>query len=338
MRGFREFFAFSIAAVLTVSVTLAAYAFRPTIAAQTEAIYASRFSTLRSYKQVVPAFIEAAVETVEGSGVDLADTGEWIDEMEAMLPEFLSDMILVQKAMSEQEWGEYNIVPVQAFSDKWSARVLACPDCEELVPLLKPLVNELFAEFPHPIWRTADVPPLGYLYQPHQRIARWNPWGLGTFYGFEWLEDHQKERMINEVSRERTDSGIRTVYVVERNVIEIRNNEQIFHEQVFNDSLVSAGVLYDPVSMLHEMLEQLIADNEDPKLIRVLTRIVEVADDKIAEAKESGLMDEDAYNYLYNPMAVLNRIIQNKHPLMDAPYNTQYKVAEFYPLPPAQEE
>ncbi len=338
MRGFREFFAFSIAAGVVVSVTLAAYAFVPPALATLDELYASRFSTARSYKQVVPAFIDEATKTVAESGVDLTEMGEWEDEMKAMLPEFLSDMILVQKAMSEQEWAQYTITPVEAFSDKWSDRLMACPDCQELVPLLKPLVDELFVEFPHPAWRTSDIPPLGYLYQPYQRLERWDPWGVGAFYSFEWLQERQRERLINEVSRERTDQGIRNVYVFKRSVVQTRDQEQIFYEHILNDAVIDVGVVYDPVTMLHQLLNELITHDEDPKLIRVFSRMVQIVDESIAEAKESGLMDEDAYNYLYNPTAVLNRIIQNKHPLMDAPYNTEYKVAEFYPLSPIQEE
>ncbi|HRZ40423.1 MAG TPA: hypothetical protein P5246_05390 [Candidatus Omnitrophota bacterium] len=338
MRGFREFFSFSIAAGLVVSLTWVAYGFISPAAGAFGDLYASRFSTARSYKQVIPYFFEIAGQTISESGRDVSAIGDWADDIEGMLPEFLSDMILVQQAMSEQDLAQASIHPVQAFSDKWSSRLASCPDCEDLIPILKPLVDELFEEFPNPIWATSHIPPLGYNFEPYRRIARWNPWGMGAFYGLEWPDNRQKARTISEVSRERTDLGIRNVFIIERNVVEMRNQEQIFHEHIFNDQVVSVGVIYDPVSILHQILEDLIADQKDPELIRALSRIVDIADESIAEAKANGLMDEDTYNYLYDPAAVLNRIIQNKHPLMDAPYNTAYKVAEFYPLPAEQEE
>ncbi len=321
--------------ILLVSLTAAligAIGMDRFVAHQEAALRDRSFDISTRYDEAVPLVLAEAVRRVE-TAQGKEEIARWADDMRQMLPEFLTDMVGVQEMIAQDEWGSFSFEPMEAFRRKWEARLQTCPSCEELVPLLTPLTEELFADLPDlSAPRKGDRPFANY-WRYFERLRASNPWGLGNLFRSVFLKDQNRSVSIYEDKEERMVNGVKSVFIRDRVVVERGDTGTVFYERVADDEVVETVALRDPVSMLHLTLERLKKEGGDDQLISFLSRIVRIADSHITIAWQQGFMSDLAYHYLYSHDESLPLRVQNQHPLLGPSYH-DYKVMEFYPLDP----
>jgi len=293
------------------------------------------------YQQAVPTYIDALIEATK----DLPNRDEirqWAQDTSKRLPEFLNDMIAVCAVIEQQEidwtatdgnavW-EYQIAPVKAFDEKWLAVFQTCPDCEDIFPLIKPVVDGLFAEFPPLPPQQPNELPQQYLYRVYQFLEDVNPWGLGEVFVMFPQKDRNLSLSIAEISRDRTIAGIRQSEIVYRKVYQKENHDLKFFEWVENDKVKLVTYKKDPKTLIHETLNGLEQIGAQPKLIKALQELTSYIDAQLRAQWQQGQLDDFSYSYLFDQTPITNEMVHVKHPFfLLPPYYNEYKVMEYYP-------
>jgi hypothetical protein len=284
-----------------------------------------------SYQQAVVAFQAAVMDAVKDAP-DKEERLEWAQEVSQRLPEFLGDMIMVSKTVSEQDLLAPSFEPFIQFEEKWIEILATCPSCVDLVPLTAPLVQDLLKDLPRLEPPKKADPPLANLYRFFQEMERLNPWNLGSFFSFSFLTPGKREVVVREHSQEKK-SGVagEKKTVQQRDTVETVSGETVFYEEINNDAVQFVSYKKNPITLLHEALDALRQEEGNTPAVRFWSSIVYVIDQELAYAVQFDLFDDFTYYYLFDHLPIKNEIVYTVHPLLNPQHQNDFKVAEFYP-------
>lgn len=291
------------------------------------------FSIQDPYPVAVEKFFNAvfgAVEEVDNK----EEITEWADGFSQRLPEFLEDMIAVSESMYQQSLGsltDNDFATVEEFVEKWEGVITTCPGCENLAPLVAPIIEEFFDGFPRIRDKREGDSPFQRYFEVFQEIEALNPWGTGGFFRVEPLTNFRSSLNIFEVKQEHRSNGYEEIIVSSRETREIENNQTTFFEFIENDKVTDVGYSKDSITMMHEALMNLKLYGGDPEVIEGLYELVNLIDEKLRQAWEDGFLEDFSYYYFFNQGPVKNEIIHSRHPLLKDPHIQDFKVAEYYP-------
>lgn len=252
------------------------------------------------YQDAVPGFLEAisdAVRDVKDDG-ELEEIARWEEETRGRLPEFLGDLIDIAQQLEENSGEEFVVERYEAFAAKWQGIVDAYPGLSELEAVLSPLLEQLLAGLPAlPPARGQN--PVQNLLDVYRQMEQLNPWGTGLFWGILPLEHAVTETNISERVREEIARGYRTVTVIHRNVVVTLNGVVVFSELIQDGNSVNKTVVFRDLSVLHEVLGQMVQNGEDPAVIDIVEELVELADLNIESALDNGILDDCSYSFIH---------------------------------------
>jgi len=291
--------------------------------------WAQGFGVDVPYEEAVPNFWSAVGEAVEPYP-EKEEIAAWADEVSLRINEFLADMISSIEAMEGKPLGSPDISEIEAFNEKWRAIVDTCPDCDQIVPLVEPLVEELLDGLPILRKTQPQDVPLQNFFELFQEMEALNPWGTASLFQLEPMTG-RKDLTVSEQSRETRTAGVEEIFVNNRIVTEIDDGEIIFEEQIVGDEVQQVSFSPDAVTMLHETLDGLIRDGGDPEVIALLEDLTALVDEELTNAWDAGLLDDFTYFYFFDQSQIQNELVHVKHPLLKDPFIQEYKTAEFYP-------
>jgi len=291
--------------------------------------WAQGYGTDVPYQQAAPNFWTAATNAVEPYS-DKESVAGWGDGVALRIEEFLGDMISASSAMPDKPLGSPDISEIEAFQQKWQAVRETCPECENLAPLVDPIVEELLAGLPTLRKTRPDDTPFQNFFELFQKLEALNPWGTAAFFQLEPVSG-RRNLVVSEEAHETKDRGVEKVTVNDRTVRQTENGEVVFEERIKDDKVENVAFTPDSVTMLHETLDGLIRDGGDPQVIAMLQELTGLVDDELTKAWQAGLLDDFTYDYLFHPDRIRNELVHVKHPLLKEPFIQEYKTAEFYP-------
>lgn len=290
----------------------------------------SSYEITTPYFDAVPAFLDAvgdAVQDVENK----EEIVEWAENLSAHLPGFLDDMVALSGELAAQQWGEYSFEPAEEFVEKWKGIIDTCPNCEDAISLVIPLIEDLFMNLPElreP--RKGDV-PLQNFYEFFGEMEAFNPWGIGGYFRIVPLKNSIKVLNIKESMKQTRHNGVEEKFIVDRITRKKVGYKVVFLEHIENDEVKEISFTIDAVTMLHEAIEEMKIHYENQLFIDFWEEIVAVVDDKLQSAVEGGQLDDFTYHYLFDQGPIRNELVHLYHPLMKYPRAKEYKAAEFYP-------
>jgi len=281
------------------------------------------------YEEAVPNFWFAVGDAVEPYP-EKDEIAEWADEVSLRIDEFLADMIFSIEAMEGKPLGSPDISEIEAFNAKWRAIVDTCPDCDQIVPLVEPIVEELLDGLPILRKTQPQDVPLQNFFELFQELEALNPWGTASLFQLEPVTG-RKDLTVAEQARETKTAGVEEIFVNNRIVTENDDGQPVFQEQIVDDQVLQVSFSLDAVTMLHETLDGLIRDGGDPEVIAMLEDLTDLVDEELTKAWDAGLLDDFTYFYFFDQSQIQNELVHVKHPLLKDPFIQEYKTAEFYP-------
>ena len=253
------------------------------------------------YDQAVPAFLESVTQEVRAVKDDqeLAAIGQWESQTRGRIQEFLDDLIRVS-IDTEHLSPEEVIAEYQAVEDKWTNVIYTFPDIDEVLPGVRPLVEQLFSGLPRlREHRSGQDVPLQNLYEWYVAMEVENPWGTAAYYQLLPVEPVLREFIFSEIANVRTVEGVESIRIIRRETIVRKNGTLIFYELIQDDQVVQNFAVAKDPTLIHELLRLALQDNADPFLVDVLQRYVELIDDELARARDQGVLDPDVYDFVY---------------------------------------
>ena len=261
---------------------------------------AQSFDKDTPYEDAVPAFIDAitdATASVKDQG-ELESIAQWETDARSRLPEFLNDLVLIAQQLESQGSYEFIIDEYTAFAMKWNQIAAEYPGLNELDALISPLIDQLLAGLPTLQAPPSDNPMSG-LAGLYRALEIEDPWGLGGLFIIEPLPNTDKRVRITETRLDTKTKGVKSKFIISRETIATLNGVTVYFELVDNGQTVQRFVNFRDPSLIHETLNLMIANNEDPAVIAALTDLVSLLDLYLEQALNDGILDECSYSFVY---------------------------------------
>lgn len=262
---------------------------------------ASAYTSNVPYQQAVPNLIDDLKEKTAQVKDDqeLQEIAQWETDTRNRLPEFLNDLLVIAQSLEKQGISsQYILDEYQTFSKKWNQVSQTYPGLNELDPVLKPIMTKLLEGLPTLPPPSSDNPMSGFASLYHTLEAK-NPWGMAALFQIPFLPEQWKTKNVQEQSHEMTIAGVKMLNIAHRRIKVDLNGVTVYYELKQDDQLIEKTAEFRSPSVIHETLEAMIQNHEDPQVIQNLQNLVDLIDLHLNSELNKGVLDECSYAYLY---------------------------------------
>jgi len=229
------------------------------------------------YYKAIPNLIETVGNKVTdaGEGRPLLEFYRGKDDY---LPQFLREWIKAVAETQYQTFPDYNIDGFVALEKKWSEILLEYPRLRILEEIVNPILEDMIAGLPKLRPPRPGEAPWQNMADLYKELEDQNPWAVGAFFHIIQELRAKKACSVHEDKQVVTENGVEKEKILHREVILRINDELVFYELTINDKVVERFILQQKPTFMHEVLEEMRENGEDPKLTWAVAQLVDLMD------------------------------------------------------------